>query len=147
MSVVSRRVFRTYARPPSPPRLPPCTDPTLTRATTVRHSVRPVFVFLCHIEPHHWKTATAQQSRGRIQNRLRTAGAATRGQDVISRIKSPPTGHPGSSGTPLTEPSQAESETGVTPLTGVVEAETGDVPCFGLYDPCERGNSYRPLIF
>jgi len=61
---------------------------------------------------------------------------------VIRRIKSPPAGHPGSSGTPLTDPYQAEIETGVTPLTGGVEAETGDVPCFGLYDPCERGISY-----
>jgi len=38
--------------------------------------------------------------------------------------------------------SQAEIETGATPLTGVAEAETGDVPCFGLYDPCEKGISY-----
>jgi len=50
------RDVRAPPPPPPPPphaRPPPCTDPTLTRATTVRQSVRPVFVFLRHIEPHH----------------------------------------------------------------------------------------------
>jgi len=75
-------------------------------------------------------------------NRLRTTSATTRGQDVIRRIKSPPTAHPGSSGTALKEPSQAEIVRGVTPLTGVVEAETGDVPCFFVYGLSERGISY-----
>jgi len=28
-----------------------------------------------------------------------------------------------------------------TPLTGVAEAKTGDVPCFGLYDPCGGGDT------
>jgi len=74
-------------------------------------------------------------------------GPTTRGQDVIRRIKSSPTAHPGSSGTPLKVPSQVEIGLGVTPLTGVVVAETGDVPCFFVYGLSERGNSYWPLIF
>ena len=79
--------------------------------------------------------------------RMRTTGATTPGQDVIRQIKSPPTAHPGSSGTPLKEPSHAETGRGVTPLTGVVEAEAGDVPCFFVYGLSERGISYRPIIF
>ena len=74
--------------------------------------------------------------------RTASTGATTRGQDVIRRITSPPTAHPGSSGTPLKEPSQAKIGRGVTPLTGVVEAETGDVPCFFVYGLSERGVSY-----
>jgi len=50
---------------PSMPAPPSCTDPALTRAAAVRQSVRPVFVIRRHIEPHHWKTATAQRSHGR----------------------------------------------------------------------------------
>ena len=62
------------------------------------------------------------------------------GQDVIRRIKSPPTAHPGSSGTPLKEPSQAEIWLGCHPPHRGRRGRNRGRPVFLRWRPLSEGH-------